>query len=182
MSLKFALLASLAAKPQTGYEIAREFDATRGYFWRATHQQIYRELNKLAADNCAEFEQITQLNKPSKKRYVITDAGRKELVKWLNDPVELQPVRDPLLVKLSAGHLANPALLKAQVEAHIGNYRQRLALFRTYEDSFRECEDSAALDQRYLYLTLRRGISVCEAWLDWAREVCDFLDAEIAKQ
>ena len=175
MALKYALLSALVVKPQTGYEIAREFDSAVGYFWQATHQQIYRELNHLADAGLLEFEQIEQRTKPAKKRYSITASGHRALVSWLDQPVSLQAVRDPLLVKLSSGHLADTGKLKAEVEEHVNNYQQRLALFRSYEKSFNENRAQASLEQRYLFLTLRRGITVCESWLDWAQEVLDFL-------
>ena len=44
MSLAHAVLTSLIEKPSSGYELARRFDKSIGYFWHATHQQIYREL------------------------------------------------------------------------------------------------------------------------------------------
>lgn len=45
MSLAHVLLTSLIEKPSTGSELARRFDRSMGFFWNATHQQIYRELN-----------------------------------------------------------------------------------------------------------------------------------------
>lgn len=45
MSLAHVLLTSLLEKPSTGFELARRFDRSMGFFWNATHQQIYRELN-----------------------------------------------------------------------------------------------------------------------------------------
>ena len=31
----------------SGYELAKTFDSSIGFFWKADHQQIYRELSKL---------------------------------------------------------------------------------------------------------------------------------------
>ena len=45
MSLAHVLLTSLIEKPSTGSELARRFDRSMGFFWNATHQQIYRELS-----------------------------------------------------------------------------------------------------------------------------------------
>ena len=50
MSLKFAILTSLTERSGSGIELARRFDKSIGYFWPATHQQIYRELDRLATD------------------------------------------------------------------------------------------------------------------------------------
>ena len=48
MSLAHAVLTSLIEKSSSGYELARRFDKSIGYFWHATHQQIYRELARWA--------------------------------------------------------------------------------------------------------------------------------------
>ncbi|MEN9435698.1 MAG: hypothetical protein RIR09_353, partial [Pseudomonadota bacterium] len=47
MSLAHAVLTSLIEKSSSGFELARRFDKSIGYFWHATHQQIYRELARM---------------------------------------------------------------------------------------------------------------------------------------
>src|SRR2546427_2995102 len=47
MSLPPALLTALVEPPCSGSELAERFDRSIGYFWNATHQQIYRELARL---------------------------------------------------------------------------------------------------------------------------------------
>ena len=55
MSLKHLILALVAARESTGYEITKEFDEVAGFFWRATHQQVYRELGTLADAGLLRF-------------------------------------------------------------------------------------------------------------------------------
>ena len=50
MSLPHAILTALLEKPSSGLELTRRFDRSIGYFWSATHQQIYRELGRLEAE------------------------------------------------------------------------------------------------------------------------------------
>ena len=47
MALGDAILACLTERPMTGYELAKTFDTSMGFFWKTDHQQIYRELSKL---------------------------------------------------------------------------------------------------------------------------------------
>lgn len=47
MSLPYAILTALAEKSGSGLDLARRFDKSIGYFWSATHQQIYRDLARL---------------------------------------------------------------------------------------------------------------------------------------
>lgn len=44
MALSQAILATLLTGPVSGYKLTKRFNAAIGYFWQATHQQIYREL------------------------------------------------------------------------------------------------------------------------------------------
>ena len=39
MALEHAILVSLTERAGSGYELARRFDRSIGYFWPATHQQ-----------------------------------------------------------------------------------------------------------------------------------------------
>ena len=48
MALGDAILACLTEHPMTGYELAKTFDSSIGFFWKADHQQIYRELLEAA--------------------------------------------------------------------------------------------------------------------------------------
>lgn len=178
MSLRFAILVSLESGAQTGYEIAREFDGGVGNFWHATHQQIYRELGKLTDEKLVEFEQIQQESRPSKKRYVITEEGNAELADWLNSPTTRQPLRDPLLVKISAGFLADPEQLKTEVLNHRAYYAERLARYEGYEKECQIHKGKLTEKQMYLYLTLRRGILASQAWITWADETLAFLQQQ----
>ena len=177
VSLRFAILASLESSPQTGYEIAREFDSGVGNFWHATHQQIYRELSKLAQESLVQFEQIQQDSRPSKKRYRITQLGQDALASWLNSPTSRQPVRDPLLVKISAGFLADREKLRAEVLDQRDIYQRQLQRFEGYEKEFHGCKTPPTEKQMYLYMTLRRGIIASEGWIAWANEVLVSLDS-----
>ena len=44
MALSHAILATLLSGPVSRYKLTKRFNVAIGYFWQATHQQIYREL------------------------------------------------------------------------------------------------------------------------------------------
>ena len=46
VALGDAIHACLTERPMTGYELAKTFDSSIGFFWKADHQQIYRELSR----------------------------------------------------------------------------------------------------------------------------------------
>ncbi|MGH3947803.1 MAG: PadR family transcriptional regulator, partial [Pseudonocardiaceae bacterium] len=47
MALEHAILVSLTERSGSGYELAKRFDKSIGFFWGATHQQIYRVLKRM---------------------------------------------------------------------------------------------------------------------------------------
>ena len=76
MSLPHALLTALIDRPDSGSELASRFDRSLGHFWAATHQQIYRELDRLAtAGLISELPQEGPPRRGQPKRFAVTAAG-----------------------------------------------------------------------------------------------------------
>ncbi|HEY9751061.1 MAG TPA: PadR family transcriptional regulator, partial [Allocoleopsis sp.] len=86
MSLAHAILVLLTDSPQSGYDLAKRFDGSVGFFWQASHQQIYRELAKLEAQQWVEAEAIAQTGRPDKKLYHVTEIGQQQLILWMQQP------------------------------------------------------------------------------------------------
>jgi DNA-binding PadR family transcriptional regulator len=82
MSLAHAVLTSLLEKASSGYDLARRFDKSIGYFWHATHQQIYRELARMEAAGWIESSVPADAGNTRKKEYRVLPAGRLELARW----------------------------------------------------------------------------------------------------
>ena len=76
MSLAHAVLTSLIEKSSSGYDLARRFDKSIGYFWHATHQQIYRELARMEAAGWIESSSAPDAGKTRKREYRVLEAGR----------------------------------------------------------------------------------------------------------
>ena len=83
VALPHAILVSLCEQSGSGYELAHRFDRSIGYFWRATHQQIYRTLRVMEDDGWLSATLIVQRGRPDKKVYTVSDAGRAELARWI---------------------------------------------------------------------------------------------------
>ncbi|MBB1051097.1 PadR family transcriptional regulator, partial [Dietzia sp. CW19] len=84
MSLKFAILTSLTERAGSGIELARRFDKSIGYFWPATHQQIYRELDRLGESGL--IRELPLEGAPSRgnpRRFEVTEDGRRLLTEWI---------------------------------------------------------------------------------------------------
>src|SRR5438309_10261449 len=101
MALEHALLVSLIERAGSGYELARRFDKSIGFFWSATHQQIYRVLKRMEEYGWVTGEAVAQEGRPDKKVYTVSPAGREELARWIAEPAaDMGTLRSELGVKI----------------------------------------------------------------------------------
>ena len=100
MSLQHALLVSLAEQEATGYDLTRRFDRSLGFFWRATHQQIYRVLGRMAEDGLLAVRVEPGEGRPDRRVYAVTDLGRAELLRWTQEPTPSEQLRPEFAVKI----------------------------------------------------------------------------------
>ncbi len=174
MALSHAILAVLASRTCSGYDLAKQFDGSVGFFWHATHQQIYRELTKLEDNGWIDGEVIQQNGRPDKKSYSISPAGTAQLQDWIAKPTTLSPMKDELLTKLFVGHLVPIETLLQQLQEQRSQHAENLATYHTIEKLFNNPAE-LSLQLRCQYLTLRNGIHYETGWLAWCDEAIDQL-------
>ena len=156
MSLQHALLTALIERPCSGSELAGRFDRSIGYFWQATHQQIYRELARLEAAGWIEGLPA-ESGRGRKRKYRVLPAGSSELERWLEETLSPFPIRDELLVRLRAAAIIGPTGLPAGLERLAAHHREKLAGYRKIEArDFPLGEQSRT--QRLRHLVLKAGI------------------------
>lgn len=174
MALEHALLVSLTERPASGLDLTRRFDRSIGFFWSATHQQIYRVLARMAAEGWVTSEHVAQQGRAGKRVYDVTAAGRAELARWIAAPTPTDAFRSDLAVKLRAASCGDRAAVLAQVEQHRAEHATRLAHYEQL--AARDFPDPRALTGPPLdvYLVLRGGIRLERFWVDW---LTDYLDA-----
>jgi DNA-binding PadR family transcriptional regulator len=100
MSLRSVLLALLSKQANTGYGVGRLLHGELSYLWEASLQQIYCELGRLEREGLVEVESIAMPNRPAKKLYSLTAAGREALDAWLTRQPAIPNLKDDLLVQL----------------------------------------------------------------------------------
>lgn len=172
MALEHAILVSLSERAGSGYELARRFDKSIGFFWAATHQQIYRVLARMADAGWVSAEEIAQQGRPDKKVYTVSAAGHAELERWLAEPLEPPSFRDELGVKLRGAELggAVDSVLK-EVERHRGLHAERLAVYLAIERRDFPAPDELTGRQLHQYLVLRGGVLAEQSFMQWCDEV-----------
>src|SRR5262245_6318472 len=75
------------------------FDGSVGYFWHATHPQIYKELARLESAGDVVHRSVQQRGRPTKKIYSLSESGQRELLAWLRVPAAAQRVKDEMMLK-----------------------------------------------------------------------------------
>jgi DNA-binding PadR family transcriptional regulator len=181
MSLAHAILVCLADEPMTGYELAKRFDSSVGFFWRANHQQIYRELSSLSEKNWVLGRTVAQASRPNKTIFSITPTGRDELLTWSRQDSESATLKEELMLKFYAlDQVDLPAVLK-QVRDRAVTHTARLALYeKIFERNYR---DPAKLDvaAHGRLLGLRAGMRFERTWIEWCAEAVESLEALATK-
>ncbi|MGW1916219.1 PadR family transcriptional regulator [Streptomyces sp. NPDC002076] len=176
MSLPHAILTALLEKPSSGLELTRRFDKSIGYFWSATHQQIYRELAKLEADGLIRTLPAEAPARGQKKSYEVLPAGRAELARWAAAGQDPKPLRDTLLLRLRAAAVVGTAGLEADLRRHLDLHRRQLAEYQEIEKRDFPPERDAPED-RLRHLVLRAGIDLETFWTQWlAHALAEFAE------
>jgi len=99
MPVKHALLALLAQRDLTGYELKVRFERALGDFWQLNSGQVYSTLERLRRAGLVARQK--EAGTVERSRYAILTRGRRQLERWLVAPApRLRPIRDPLYVKL----------------------------------------------------------------------------------
>src|SRR5580704_17032727 len=129
LALADAILACLTERPMTGYELAKTFDSSIGFFWKADHQQIYRELSRLRDRGHVQAREVVQSGKPNKLVYTLTAEGRAALKHWAARPSIPPSIKDDLLVRLCALDSLDIEPLRADLMARQEYHRDRSARY-----------------------------------------------------
>ncbi len=178
MSLRHAILGALEIMPLTGYELKTQaFDTTIAYFWPVTQQQIYRELEKILELGWVNDELVIQHDKPNRRVYTITEAGKAELAEWLRAPQESPVYRDALFIQLCfAASLPNEeivSLLGYQRRIHQDKLHELERMDQKLERGSEESPADVPISPRteaLIRLTLDFGLRLQKTYIDWLGE------------
>ncbi|HKW73755.1 MAG TPA: PadR family transcriptional regulator [Candidatus Dormibacteraeota bacterium] len=175
-SLSYAILALLAAKPQSGYDLAREMKPPLGILWQAKHGQIYPELARLVKLGLVEVERIDTRSGPPRRVHAITSAGKAELAAWIVKSPQTRPANDEFVIKAYAlRRVPAPsaeALLWEQLQSH---ERRLAALEQLFAATKARMPSRAAFESPRFgeYAALRRAIGFEREQAAWCRWLLD---------
>jgi PadR family transcriptional regulator, regulatory protein AphA len=158
MPLSHAILGFLEYKPMTGYDLKKYVDQSTAHFWSATQSHIYKALENLEKDGMVESQIIQQVGKPNRKQYQVTDAGRRELRRWVSTPLPMEIQREAWLIQIFFAHgLTNEELV---------------SLFEKRIETMRECLEKVSvaqenIDENYKQVGIERLRELWQLTLDY---------------
>jgi PadR family transcriptional regulator, regulatory protein AphA len=162
-----AVLGLLMSGPSSGYALKKQAEGSVGYFWDPAKSQIYAVLPRLVAAGYATSRKVAQEQRPDKQVYRITARGKQALRDWIElTPPPPDPARNPLLLKVFFGDLADPEAVLDQVRARRKEAEQLKA---ELDEIDARCEGKEG--DLYASLTRRYGRHYADAIIRWADEV-----------
>ena len=95
--MPLTLLGLLHREPSHGYDLKREYDVYFGRERPLPFGQVYATLGRLARDGKVVPGATEPGQGPDRKRYAITDIGKRDVESWLSEPIGAGPSLQTLL-------------------------------------------------------------------------------------
>jgi DNA-binding PadR family transcriptional regulator len=105
----------------SGYDLKKWIDwSVDLYYWSPSYSQIYTELKKLEGLGLVTSRVEHDEGTRSRRLYKITPAGMDAVTEWTNRaPVDPPVLKHSALLRVTFGHLTNPARLKELLQEHV---------------------------------------------------------------
>ena len=119
MSVNYAILTLLQAKPRSGYDLKKAIQASAYMPWSGNNNQIYKALAQLCAEGLLASETLHREDGPTKKIYRLTEGGQCALRAWVHAAAPEAPeMRSLFLIQLEAAAALEPGLVQALLERY----------------------------------------------------------------
>lgn len=142
----WALLGVLSYEDElSGYDIKKWTEWSLRFFYGSpAYSQIYTELKKLEEQHLLTSRVENDGGARSKRLYKITEAGSAALREWAEKaPVDPPQLKHNPLLRVTFGHLTNPARLKEIMQEHVA-FADRMQREAAVEAKWAEVEPAWA--------------------------------------
>lgn len=171
----YAVLALLAVRPWTTYQLAQQMDRSVGVMWPRAQSVVYEEPKRLVRQGLAEAT-TEYTGKRASTVYSITQQGRRALAQWLDEPGAGPSQEFEALLKVAFadqgsldGLRANLAAIRAYAQEQVAVSRERMAEYGATGGPFPERLPIIALATRFF---AERANAILR-WVEWAEEATD---------
>jgi len=163
VSFRHIILGLLSQQPMSGYDIKRFLNSLDWLVGSSSFGSIYPALHALLKDSLVTVDVVYHQDRPPRKIYSITEAGKQVLQEWINQPVVPGASLKAFLMRLMlASSFSHAGLI-----AHLKQRRSQVEVqCATLEQVTRAQDETTDLGQR---LVLDYGLAVApaeSAWLD----------------
>lgn len=172
MSLAHGILGFLSYGEMTGYDLAKAFGSSLDFFWHAQNSHIYLELKKLEQSGYIAGTLVLQEEKPNKRVFHLTDAGRQEFFRWLgeNDTDISREFKSSFLMKVFFSGNVPPNQSITMLQNFISGCEEYLAGLSEVPESIREYGQSVdPYKALYWEMTADFGNSYIKLCIAWAK-------------
>jgi PadR family transcriptional regulator, regulatory protein AphA len=179
----YALLALLALRPWTTYELAQQMERSLRWVWPRAQSKVYEEPKKLVANGLARATKQRVGRRP-RTVYAITPKGRRSLEAWLAEPGAGISLEFEALLKVSFGDQGSREAMVANLDAIIGQAEDRAQFGQLLADqylsgggAFPDRLAVSSLTWRFLW---EHNAAVLR-WAHWARQLVASWPADITE-
>lgn len=173
---KYALLGILNHMSGSGYDIKKICDTSIGHFWNENYGHIYPVLQKMEEEGLITKEVKQNEGRPAKNIYSITEKGKEELNQWLLLPIEKQPNRSELLLKVFLSKDIPVKSIIERIKEIKEEYEKDLQKYLEIDVLFKSGKIEG--DKKNLLLwhsTVEYGKQIEEAQIKWCEETIQAL-------
>jgi DNA-binding PadR family transcriptional regulator len=140
MSLRHALLAVLSAEPMTGYDLVKYFDGTVAFVWNAPHSQVYPELRRMEEAGLVCATTVPRGERATKREYELTEAGERELHRWVSELHPPAPERNVDRLKAAHFEWGTYESIRRQLREHLNHWSGQRRQWRQLVESIESSE------------------------------------------
>jgi DNA-binding PadR family transcriptional regulator len=167
----YAILALLAVRPWTTYDLAKQMERSLRDVWPRAESVVYEEPKKLVAKGLAKAEKQYAGKRP-RTEYSITPKGRRALRRWFGEEATARPVIEfEAMLKVAFGDFGTRAQLLATIRSIHAASDERVAYVR---ERIREYDETGGpFPERLPVIRLLARFQLEEAetrrrWAKWA--------------
>lgn len=166
---RFAILGIINISPSTGYDIKKYCDTVISGIWHENFGHIYPTLKTLMQEGC--IRQISDDKETRKIKYEITDLGKRELMNWLQEETDIQPVRSEFMLKFLFSNQLSDEKIKEMLNCYKKQQEVELKKYLEMQKDLEAGIPEISLERtRFLRAILRRGVLSSQASITWCEE------------